>query len=63
IVTEMVDGWIEVPIVHEPIVRNRFEKKNLLRLRGTENSRSCPTPLNDPLESPSSKGDLFTDVG
>ena len=25
--TEMVDGWVEVPAVHEPIVRTRFEKK------------------------------------
>jgi hypothetical protein len=35
-VTEMVDGWIDVPVVHGPIVRTRFEKENLLRLRGTE---------------------------
>ena len=26
--TEMDDGWVEVPSVHEPIVRTRFEKKN-----------------------------------
>ena len=25
--TEMVDGWVEVPAVHEPIVRTRFAKK------------------------------------
>ena len=25
--TEMVDGWLEVPAVHEPIVRIRFEEK------------------------------------
>ncbi|KIJ90782.1 hypothetical protein K443DRAFT_116112, partial [Laccaria amethystina LaAM-08-1] len=61
IVTEMVDGWIEVPVVHEPIVRTRFEKK---KPSPAERDReSCPTPLNDPLESPSSYGDLSTDVG
>jgi hypothetical protein len=26
IVTEMDDGWVEVPTVHEPIVWTRFEK-------------------------------------
>ena len=25
--TEMVNGWVEVPAVREPIVRTRFEKK------------------------------------
>ena len=27
--TEMDNGWVEVPAVQEPIVRTRFEKKNL----------------------------------
>ena len=27
--TEMDNGWVEVPAVHEPIARTRFEKKNL----------------------------------
>ena len=37
--TEMDDGWVEVPAVHEPIVRTRFAKKNLLRLSGTKRAR------------------------
>ena len=32
LVTEMDDRWVEVPVIHDPIVRTRFEKKkNLLR--------------------------------
>jgi hypothetical protein len=78
-VTEMVNGWIEVPVVYEPIVRTRFGKKPSPAERDRESegrvtaveyiwyptrflpfpfnrllqdSRSCLTPLNDPLESP-----------
>jgi hypothetical protein len=35
----MDDGWVEVPAVHEPIVRTRFEKKSLLQLRWTKRVR------------------------
>ncbi|KIJ91069.1 hypothetical protein K443DRAFT_115624, partial [Laccaria amethystina LaAM-08-1] len=79
IMTEMVDGWIEVPVVYEPIVRTRFGKKPSPAERDRESegrvtaveyiwyptrtlpfpfnqlpqdSRSCPTPLKYPLESP-----------
>ena len=88
--TEVDDGWVEVPGVHDPIVRTRFDKKNtspderdqrarvelqrpnisgaplasplfpVSRLQ--QDLRSCLTPLNDPLELPSSKGGLSTDV-
>ncbi|KIJ93015.1 hypothetical protein K443DRAFT_413889 [Laccaria amethystina LaAM-08-1] len=34
----MVDGWIEVPVIHEPIVRTRFEKKKK-NLSGWEGQR------------------------
>ena len=36
--TKKNDGWLEVPIVHESIMRTRFEN-NLLRLRGTKKMR------------------------
>ena len=39
--TKMDDGWVEVPVVHEPIVRTRFAEKNVLRLRGTRIESSC----------------------
>ena len=25
--TEVDDGWVELPAVHDPIVRTRFDKK------------------------------------
>jgi hypothetical protein len=34
-VTELDDGSVEVPAVHEPIVQTRFERKPL-RARGTK---------------------------
>ena len=87
---EVDDGWVKLPAVHDRIVRTRFDKKRLLRMRGTESesrvagaehiwypirfpffpvnqlpqdSRSCPTPPNDPLKLPSPKGGLSTEVG
>ena len=32
----MDDGLVELPAVHDPIVRTRLEQKTLLRLRGTK---------------------------
>ena len=88
--TEVDDRWVELPAVHDPIVRTRFDKKKLLRMRGTESetrvagaehiwcptrfpffrvnrlpqdSRSCLTPLYDPLKLRCSKEGLSTDVG
>ena len=36
---EMDVEWVEVPAVHDPIVRTRFEQGNLLQLRGTKRKR------------------------
>ena len=38
--TEMVDGWVEVPAVHEPIVRTRSEKKKRIPAQRDKESES-----------------------
>ena len=49
--TEMDDGSIEVPVVHDLMVRMRFAKRNVLWLRGTKRVRvelqwpGTPLPL------------------
>ena len=54
--TEMDDGWVEVPAVHESIVRTSFEKKNTpFPLRGTKRMRAelqRPNISSVPLASP-----------
>ena len=50
--TEMVDGWVEVPAVHEPIVRTRFEEKKSSPAERDKESYSQGAAAGTPLASP-----------
>ena len=38
--TEMDDRWVEVPVIHDPIVRTRFEKKKTFSAERDKESES-----------------------
>ena len=89
--TEVDDGWVELPAVHDPIVWTRFDKKKSSPVqrdkesdsrvaaveriwyptrfplfpvnRLPQDSRSCLTPLYDPLKLPCSEEGLSTETG
>ena len=68
--TEVDDGWVELPAVYDPIVRTRFVKKTLLRMRGTESESRvagaehiwCPTRFPFSCQSASTRFEVLPDA-